>query len=389
MKVVVLGAGLMGSAAVFDLINSRGVDIVKAVDSSHARIVNLKKRFGSGKLVTELCDVSRDRDRLAKSIRDFDVCLGALPNQFALNAIRSAAQAQVNYVDLIFMWRYDRDLWRKADNLFSRRELTLISPCGLAPGLTNILAFKAASQLDRANTVKIYTGGLPLHPTGPLNYLLLWSLDDLWDMYTRPAIIVDRNEKREVEPLSGLEYLNIHGIGRLEAFYSDGLSTLVRTLRGVNAMWEKTLRYPGHAEKIKTLTDCGMLQTEPIGRGIETTPRQALNAVLGPKLKSKPGEKDVTIGRVEAIGTADRANVSEKYELIDHSDVRNGISSLARTTAYVASIAAQMTANGRIKERGFLPPELAFGETNFESFMDELRARRITITHRRYVHSKK
>jgi len=135
MKVVVLGAGLMGSAAVFDLINSRGVDIVKAVDSSHARIVNLKKRFGSGKLVTELCDVSRDRDRLAKSIRGFDVCLGALPNQFALNAIRSAAQAQVNYVDLIFMWRYDRDLWRMADNLFSRRELTLISPCGLAPGV--------------------------------------------------------------------------------------------------------------------------------------------------------------------------------------------------------------------------------------------------------------
>jgi lysine 6-dehydrogenase len=385
MKVAVLGTGLMGSAAAFDLLNSESVEVVKAVDSNRARITALRKRFNSGKLVTELCDVSRDRSRLTEALRGFDVCLGALPNRFALNAVQSAAKAGVNYVDLIIMWRYDRDLWRRIDKLFRRRGLVIVSPCGLAPGLTNILALRASSQLDKVDTIKIYTGGLPLHPTGPLGYVVLWSLEDVWEMYTRPSIIVEGGRARETEPMSGLEYLNVRGIGRLEAFYSDGLSTLVKTLKGVNVMWEKTLRYPGHAQKVKTLMDCGMLQTQPIGHGIEMTPRQVLNTVLGPKLVSKKGEKDVTVGLVEAIGTTDGAVASEKYELIDHSDDRNGINSIARTTAYVASIAAQMIASERISERGFVPPELAFGQDCFESFMDELRERRIKITHRRSV----
>jgi len=388
MKVAVLGTGLMGSAAAFDLIHSKSVELVKAIDSNRNRLAGLKKRFEDSKLVTELCDVSHDHDHLTKTLRGFDVCVGALPSRFALNAIRSAAQAGVSYVDLIFMWRYDRDQWRKVDSLFRRRDLALVSPCGLAPGLTNILSMKAATQLDKVDTVKIYTGGLPIHPRPPLEYFVLWSIDDLWEMYTRPAIIVKGGKQQSAEPLSGLEYVNTRSLGRLEAFYSDGLSTLVKTLKGVKVMWEKTLRYPGHAQKIKTLVECGMFQTQPIGHGISMSPRQVLNAVLAPRIVSKQGEKDLTVGIVEASGTLDGAAASEKYELTDHSDDRNGVSSIARTTAYVASIAAQMIATGRMPEKGFVPSELAFGQDAFESFMDQLRERRITISHRHTVRAR-
>ena len=373
----------MGSAAVFDLINSKTFDVVKAIDSNENRIASLKRRLNRNKLIGEVCDVSRDHDGLTRAIRGFDVCVGALPSQFALKAIHSAAQAGVNYVDLIFMWRYDRDLWRKTDKLFRNRNLILVSPCGLAPGLTNILAAKACSRLDKVDLVKIYTGGLPLRPTGPLDYRLFWSLDDLWEMYLRPASIVHGHRIRSVPALSGLESVVFDGIGRLEAFYSDGLSTLVQTLKGVDTMWEKTLRYPGHANKIKTLVECGMLQTEPIGHGIDLTPRQILNLVLGPKLARKDKERDVTLGRVEAIGSINGTIVSERYDLIDYSDNRNRVTSLARTTAYVASVASQMIARGCVSEKGFLPPELAFGGARFDQFMDELRKRRIIITHRR------
>ncbi|MGA2628127.1 MAG: saccharopine dehydrogenase C-terminal domain-containing protein [Candidatus Bathyarchaeia archaeon] len=379
MRVAVFGSGLMGSTIARDLARSKHVDQVTVYDVDGERLRALAERDHSAKLSTKLHDV-RKRNETARLLKRFDVGVGALPHGLSEYAISATITAGVDFVDLIFGWRFGQ---KEIHSAAKRKGITIIPSCGLAPGLTNILAMAATERMDRVDEVHIKVGGIPERPKPPLNYRIVFSFEAVLEEYLRKARIIKNGKITDVPALSGLETIAFHApIGKCECFYTDGLSTLVQTLRKVREMDEKTIRWPGHAEQIRTLIDCGLLETKPLlFHGEPIAPRKYVSTLLSNKLMLGK-EKDLTLLRVDVSGKNDGKLVHHRYEMIDHYDTRHGMTSMARTTAFPCSIATQLVATGRIAQKGLVPPELAFREDLRYEFLDYLASRGMEITSR-------
>jgi len=178
-----------------------------------------------------------------------------------------------------------------------------------------------------------------------------------------------------------LEEVTFPGVGVLEAFYTDGLRTLLYTMHDVENMSEKTLRYPGHAEKVKLLKTLGFFEDEPAKiRDISVSPRMLTVRLFERKLL-KPEVKDCVALKVEVAGIRDGKQTSYVYHMLDWFDEKLGLTAMARTTAYPASIVARLILNEAIAERGVVPPEkIGMNEEVFQTFWGELKKRGITIT---------
>ncbi len=373
----VFGSGLMGSTIARDLARSKRVDEVTVYDVDRNRLRDLADRDHSAKLSIKIHDV-RKKAKTAKLLKRFDVGVGALPHGLSEYAISATITAGVDFVDLIFGWRFGQ---REIHSAAKRKGITIIPACGLAPGLTNILAMDAAERMSRVDEVHIKVGGIPEKPKPPLNYRIVFSFEAVLEEYLRKARIIKKGKITDVPALSGLETISFHApIGRCECFYTDGLSTLVQTLRKVREMDEKTIRWPGHAEQIRTLIECGLLETKPmLFQGQPIAPRKFVSTLLSDKL-SLGREKDLTLLRVDVSGKTDGGLVHRRYEMIDHYDTRQATTSMARTTAFPCSIAAQLLASGEIAQKGLVPPELAFKQDLRPEFLDYLANRGMEIT---------
>jgi len=200
------------------------------------------------------------------------------------------------------------------------------------------------------------------------------------DEYTRKARIIRNGKRVDADVLSELEILDFPGVGTLEAFLTDGLRTLLDTLRDVPDMWEKTLRYPGHAAKISTLKDLGFFEEEKVAVGnAEVSPRRLAVKLLTDRLV-RPDICDIVAMRVDVSGVKDGKSSSRVYHLVDRCDRKHGITAMARTTAYPASIVAQLMAEKAIKTTGVIPPEkLGMDDEVFERLRSELKTRGISI----------
>jgi lysine 6-dehydrogenase len=267
-----------------------------------------------------------------------------------------------------------------------KASVIIVPDCGLAPGISNILVGHAAAELDKVQAVHIMVGGLPEKPVPPLDYVITWSPENLIDEYMRKARIVKEGKIIEVEALSGLEEIEFPEFGKLEAFYTDGLRTLPQTITDAYDMWEKTLRYLGHAEKIKLLKTLGFFEEEQIDvEGVSVSPRKLTVKLFEQKLR-KPEIKDIVALKVEVSGVKNGMQTRYVYHLLDHYDEKRGITAMARTTAYSASIIAQLMLKKALKEKGVVPTE-KIGKNNalFQLFLDELEKRGIRITEENMV----
>jgi lysine 6-dehydrogenase len=367
----------MGSTIARDLARSKHVDQVTVYDVDGDRLRALAERDHSAKLSTKIHDV-RKKNETARLLKRFDVGVGALPHGLSEYAISATITTGVDFVDLIFGWRFGQ---REIHSAAKRKGITIIPSCGLAPGLTNILAMAAVERMDRVDEVHIKVGGIPERPKSPLNYRIVFSFEAVLEEYLRKARIIKNGKITDVPALSGLETIAFHApIGKCECFYTDGLSTLVQTLRKVREMDEKTIRWPGHAEQIKTLIDCGLLETKPLlFHGEHIAPRKYVSTLLSNKLMLGK-EKDLTLLRVDVSGKNNGKLVHHRYEMIDHYDTRHGMTSMARTTAFPCSIATQLLATGGIAQKGLVPPELAFRGDMRHEFLDYLASRGMEIT---------
>lgn len=376
MKLAIFGAGLMGANIALDLVKSKQVDQVTVYDVNGRKLRALTRRAHSSKLASRVHDVRRSTETV-KLLKKFDVGIGALPHGLSEYAISSAISARVNFVDLIFGWRF-----RLADinSACKRRGLTIIPACGLAPGLSNILAMKAAEQMERIDEVHIKVGGIPEKPRPPLNYRIVFSFQSVLEEYLRKARIIRNHRIVTVPALSGLEMIDFPApIGRCECFYTDGLSTLVHTIRKVRNMDEKTIRWPGHAAQIRTLIDCGLLETKPVTYNNQSiTPREFVSNTLSERL-ALGKERDLTLLRVEVSGKKKGKTTRHRYQMIDHYDSKHGITSMARTTAFPCSIAAQILASGRIRQKGLIAPEIAFKADLRDELLDYVEQRGMSI----------
>ena len=304
---------------------------------------------------------------LIKLLRNFDVIVGALPPDFGFEMMKTAIEAGTDVVDISFV--PENPL--KLDSLARKKKVKVVPDCGVAPGISNMLIGHAISELKKVNEVYIKVGGLPVKHGPPLDYKIVFSFETVIEEYTRRVTIVKDGKLKEVKPLSGLEELDFKGFGKLECFYTDGLRTLIHTIKGVKEMDEKTIRYPSHTVKIRTLLDCGFFDTDFIEfKGMKIKPRDFSLKLLAPKL-ALGKEKDFTLLRVDVKGEKHL-----RYELIDY--YRAGVTSMARTTGYPCAIVARMMK--KIKGIGVIPPEkLGMDNVIFSEILKQLRKRNITI----------
>jgi len=375
LKILTIGCGHIGSVIVRDLAEALPSAEVTISDSKRERAKEIASRIGMDKVRFMELDVS-DRGTVVKALTDFDLAVGLTPGRVGYGAIDATIQAGVDMVDLSYM---SEDPFTLNDAALDAG-ICVIPDCGVAPGLSNLLVGRAVSQLDEVHEVSILVGGLPETPIPPLNYTVTWCVEDLIEGYVRDALIVKDGKVVKVEALDGLEDVEFPGVGRLEAFYTNGLRTLHHTVKGVRNMWEKTLRYPGHVEKIKVLRSLGFFSETPVAVGDDrVVPRDLATVLLGQRL-GVPGVKDFLALSVAVEGYANGVSTRYLFRLLDRYDEQQGITAMARTTAYTASIIIQLLAQGVIKERGVVPPEtLGMNRAVFDAVMTELEKKGIRV----------
>src|SRR5208337_2372478 len=375
MKAFVMGCGNIGSVAAEDLAISMSSLEVVVADVNETRAKLVAKKIGQSNVSYIQSDVAKHYE-LLETLKGFDVVLGFLPATLAYGLAEACVAACRNLVDVSYMSENPIRLNEAAVKAGS----TLVPDCGLAPGISNVLVGNSVSTLDKVKSVHIMVGGLPEKPVPPLDYVVTWSPESLIDEYTRKAWIIRKGRPVAVEALSGVEEVDFPGVGKLEAFYTDGLRTLPYTVTHVEDMWEKTLRYPGHAEKVKLLRALGFFSQSKVDvEGAQVQPRKFAAKILEQKLSDKK-PKDIVALRIETTGTKDWKITKQVYTMLDFSDKTRGITSMARTTAYPASIVAQMLLNKHVKEKGVVPPEkIGMDNKLFKLFSEGLKNHGINI----------
>jgi len=373
-KVVVLGAGRVGGAIIRDLA-ATGEFEVTAADASPEALARLE---GTPRVVTVQADLS-DPAALGRVLERQDLVVGAVPGFMGFETLRRALEAGKDIVDISFFPEDPFEL----DALAREKGRIALVDCGVAPGCSNLILGRYEAELDSTERFVCMVGGLPVERRWPYEYKAPFSPIDVIEEYTRPARF-RRDGKDVVMPaLSEIELVDIPGVGTLEAFNTDGLRTLLRTCR-TPSMVEKTLRYPGHAERMRMLRETGFFDVDPIdvggihGRPIDVTARLLFDAWM-----LRPGEQDLTVMRVEVEGTKDGKRVRHVYTLLDRYDERTGIHSMARTTGYTCTAMGRLVARGMFREPGVHPPEIVGrDEACFDFIMSELAARGVVFEER-------
>jgi lysine 6-dehydrogenase len=348
-SVIVLGAGMVGSVLAGDLSSDKSLRVTVA--DRRAEALRRAAEMAAGRAMeTVEADLS-DPSRVRELVAGHDLAVGALSSGIGYRAMEAVIAAGVNYCDISFMPEDPLEL----DGAARERGVTVVPDCGVAPGMSNVLAAEAAGQLDEAERIEIYVGGLPRERRWPFEYKAAFSPADVLEEYTRPARLVEGGRVVTREALSEPELIDLPGVGTLEAFNTDGLRSLIRTLK-VPDMKEKTLRYPGHAALMRALRETGLMGKEPVRVGdAEVRPIELLSALLFPKWMYQEGEEDLTVMRVVAEGEAAGVRTRVMWDMLDMHDGER--TSMARTTAFPAAIVARMILDGAVKGPGVIPPE--------------------------------
>ena len=346
-KVIILGAGMVGKAMAIDLSKKYNV---KSVDIDKESLAFLSKNYP---VETEILDVTNEK-ALSEAIKEFDLVISAVPGFLGLQTIKNVIKNKKDLVDISFLPEGVMHL----DSLAKENGVTVIMDCGVAPGMPNIIAGYHNERM-KIESFEYMVGGLPKERTFPFEYKAPFSPCDVIEEYTRPARIIE-NGKKVVKPaMSGLELIDIEGVGTLEAFYSDGLRSLIDTLGNIPEMKEKTLRYPGHIRMIQALKAAGFLDNKPVViKGKEIIPFEFTSEILFKAWKLNPEDREFTVMRVILRGEENGVKKEIVYNLYDQYDPIEKISSMARTTGFTATAAADMVLNGVFNEKGMFPPEL-------------------------------
>ena len=348
MKILVLGAGLVGCPMAMDLAINGEFEVTSA-DRSAEALARLSGRPGITTIQADLDDA----DLLKSLVKQHDLVISAVPGFMGFRTLERVIECGKNVVDIAF---FPEDMFL-LDAKAREMNVTAICDIGVAPGMSNVLIGYGASMLDTLEKGITYVGGLPVVRTWPYEYKAVFSPIDVIEEYTRPARYIDGGRMVVREALSDPEMLNFPGIGTLEAFNSDGLRTLAATVKG-DYLIEKTLRYKGHIEKMAVLRDTGFFDKEPISiNGMMISPLEFTSKLLFPKWKLREGEEDITIMQVITEGLKDGVRRRYTWDLHDRFDTATGVHSMARTTGYTATVVARLLAKGLYDHKGVSAPE--------------------------------
>lgn len=365
-KIIVLGAGLVGKTIATDL--SKKYDVTSAdVNPEALRVMNT---LG---IKTVPIDFS-NTESLRASVAPFDLVVGAVPGFLGFNMVRTIIEAGKNIVDISF---FPEDPFQ-LDALARSKNVTVITDCGVAPGMGNIILGYHNKKMN-VETYECLVGGLPVVREWPYEYKAVFSPIDVIEEYTRPARYVQNGKVVIKEALSDTELIHFPSVGTLESWNSDGLRTLIQTMPHIPDMIEKTLRYPGCVEYLRVLRETGFFSYEPIDvNGVAIRPIDLTAKLLFPKWKLKPGEEEFTIMRVRVSGEENGNKKTYEYNLFDRTDTTSNTLSMARTTGYTCTAAVNLVLENNFTRKGICPPEyLGEDEKNFLFVMNYLKERNV------------
>jgi lysine 6-dehydrogenase len=394
MKLLVIGSGMMGSAAAYDMARQDHVDSVTLADNDLKRAKEVAVRVnhitGGKKVHAAGLDACKEKEA-ARLMKGHDGALSAVPYFLNLGLAKAAISAGCHFADLggnNTVVRQELALAKQAE----KRGIAIAPDCGLSPGMASILGGELVRRLDgRADALKLYVGGLPENPMPPFNYQLVFSVEGLINEFVEPARILRKGKLITIDPLTEPEPFHMDGFAPLVAFQtSGGTSTLPETFEGkVGECFEKTLRYPGHYDLLCELKELGLFSSEKIRVGnVEVAPRAIMSKLFEEKFAGKG--PDVCIMRLEAhesikapgvrglLGGKLKGRVAT-FTMVDHYDPKSDMSAMMRTTAFPASIVLQMMCTGAVSKRGAVLQER---DVPAETFLEEIARRGIKIEYR-------
>lgn len=377
MKFLVLGAGRMGYAAVYDLIRSPKVEKVVVADKDAKSVKAAVERLNDPKIVPVELDITKENDVIAL-MKSVDVAISCVPYENNYGLAKAALEAKTHFVDL----GGNEEVVEKTfllNELAKERKITIIPDLGLAPGLVSILAVAAADSFDELYEIRMRVGGLPVDSDNFMGYSHVFALEGLINEYAEDVTLIRDGKTMQVPSLSECEKIEFpKPFGMMEAFTtSGGISTLPKTYEGkVQHLDYKTIRYRGHCEQMNLLKELGLMSKEQVKlKGGKVVPRELLMHLLDGKLAKD--EPDAVILRVTVTGVKDKEPRQLVWESIEFSDQAEGLSAMMRMTAFPASIIAQMIARGDIRERGVLRQE---EWVPVKLFLAELQSRGLNLT---------
>jgi lysine 6-dehydrogenase len=365
-KIIVLGAGLVGKTIARDL--AEDFDVTAADINEDALLA-----IANHGIATQPVDFT-NTEQLSSVIKHFDLVVGAVPGFMGFKTTQTVIESGKNMVDISFFPEDPFEL----DALAKKKNVTVITDCGVAPGMGNIiLGFH--HQRMKVNKYECFVGGLPIVREWPYEYKAVFSPIDVIEEYTRPARYVQNGAVVIKEALSDPELIHFSEVGTLESWNSDGLRTLIKTMPDIPDMIEKTLRYPGCIEYLRMLRESGFFSYDEVDvRGMKIRPIDVTAKLLFPKWKLKPGEEEFTVMRIRISGEENEKLKSYEYTLFDRTDKATGTLSMARTTGYTCTAAVNLVLQEKFNKKGICPPEyLGEEESNFNYIMEYLRTRNV------------
>ncbi len=344
-KITVLGCGLVGRAIAIDLSNDYEVTSVDIDETALQQLAAFRP-------VHTLCADVTQPGALKKAVQNADLVIGAVPGFMGFTVLQQVIENGKNVVDISF---FEEDPF-ELDALAQKHNVTAVVDCGVAPGMSNMIAGYHHARM-KVEKFECYVGGLPVERTLPYQYKAPFSPGDVIEEYTRPARLVENGNIVTREALSEAEFLEFEGVGTLEAVNTDGLRTLLKTMN-IPDMKEKTLRYPGHIHLMKIFRESGFFDKTPIQvKGTTIRPLDVISQLLFRQWKLNAGDQDITVMRVVVEGEEHGIRKRYRYSLFDRFDVETGTHSMARTTGYTCTATANLVLTGLFSETGIFPPE--------------------------------
>jgi lysine 6-dehydrogenase len=374
MKYLIIGSGRMSMGIVFDLLNLPGMTEVHVSDRNDLALEQINAKFKDDRVQLHKIDAD-DGEKIIPLMEKVNGVISAVPYDYNLRLTEWAIAHGCHFVDL----GGNIHVVEKQFALDSKAKMAgvgVIPDCGLAPGMVSVVAAHAIGRFDMVDTLEIRVGGLPVEPKPPLNYHLIFSVHGLTNEYIEPCIVLDDGQLKIKQSMTEIESLVFpEPFGKLEAFYtSGGTATLPMTYQGdIRQLNYKTIRYPGHCEKFKTMIDLGFVDDKQMDiEGKSISRREVFERLLEETLTLEG--KDVTLIRISAQGIKDGLEKEWEYQAIEYEDEKNDLSAMMRTTAFPAIITLEMLVDGRIKDRGVLCQELSIPP---DQFLEELEKRNI------------
>jgi len=368
MTVAVLGAGMVGRAIALDLAKEHKVS---AFDLNKDNLLLLKDR--NAEIETAAADLS-NYSLYKELLSPFDLVVNAVPGFMGFHTLEAVISAGKNVVDISFFPENALQL----DKLAKDRNVTVITDCGVAPGMSNFIIGRYNEEM-KISSFECYVGGLPKERKPPFQYKAPFSPVDVIQEYIRPARMVEAGSIIIKDAMSDREIIRFPEVGDLEAFNTDGLRSLTETMAHIPDMKEKTLRYPGHIDLIIALKKAGFFNTDPLRiNDTDITPLEFTSRLLVNEWKLGPEEEEFTVMKVIIKGLKNGKPSTVEYGLLDRFDKASKLSSMARTTGYTCTAAVNLILKNMFREKGVFPPELVGKDKKcFDFVLDYLSQRKV------------